>query len=490
MGKPVEFDVTDLLDRDDDFIDPEGTYRDKSNTINDDGSRKWIYPKKPSGKFHNWRAVVSAVLILLLVSAPFIEVNGHPFLQFDILGRKFVIFGMVFWPADFYLFMLGLLTLLVFVLLFTSIWGRVWCGWTCPQTVFMEMVFRKIEYWIEGDAAKQRKLAAEPLNPTKLLKKVSKHTIFFAIAFAIGNIFLAYVIGKERLFEVITQTPANNPLGFTAVMFFSGLFYLDFAFLREQFCHYICPYGRFQSVLVDKNTVSVTYDIGRGEPRGRLKKRRREEEPVQQGDCIDCYACVDVCPDGIDIRNGIQLECVQCTACIDACDSIMEKVGKPKGLIRYTTYDSVTGGEKFKVTPRMYGYGALMVVLAIVFSFALINRADTESIILRSPGTLYQTMSEGNYSNIYTYTIINKTFDQRKLEIRLMAPEGEVQYIDPFNELDGQSINEGRFFVKLNQSNLSRDNNGNTPIRIGIFEGDRLLEEINSTFIGPENDGK
>src|SRR3972149_11040825 len=352
-------------------IKTEESFRDYIATVTKEGKRKWIYPKKPSGRFYNARTVVSLFLILFLVSTPFIKVNGHLFLLFDFLNRNFILFTIPFGPHDFHLFALAIIALAVFVILFTVIFGRVFCGWACPQTIFMEMVFRKIEYWIEGDFKDQTKLNQAPWTSNKIFKKTIKHAIFFPIAFFMSNIFLSYVIGMDELIKIITAPPSKHIAGFISMLAFSGIFYWIFSYFREQVCTLVCPYGRLQGVLLDQDSIVIAYDNFRGEPRGKLKKN---EAKSKLGDCIDCNLCVDVCPTGIDIRNGIQLECVNCTACIDACDVVMDKINRPRGLIRYDSLRGIEKKEKFRFTPRMAGFKNLLSSVLFFFSYFLLNK--------------------------------------------------------------------------------------------------------------------
>jgi len=246
-----------------------------------------------------------------------------------------------------------MLVFLTGIIFFTTAFGRLWCGWTCPQTVMMEMVFRKLEYLIEGDSHEQRALAQAPWTGKKIAKKVIKHALFFGLSFIIGNTLLSYIIGTETLFHIITDNPLNHLTGLTFMLLFSLLFYAIFARFREQACTFICPYGRLQAALLDENSVVVAYDHKRGEKRGRLNRSQSWEDRRAQGggDCVDCRQCVVVCPTGIDIRNGTQMECVNCTACIDACDNVMDKIGRSRGLIRYASLDGIERGERLKLTP-------------------------------------------------------------------------------------------------------------------------------------------
>ncbi len=266
-------------------------YRDKVSTIDDEGKRIWVYPKKPKGPYTREREIVAVFLLIFLFGTPFIKVYGQPLLLFDILNRKFIIFGLVFWPQDFYLFVLATLSFIVFIVLFTVIFGRLWCGWACPQTIFMEMVFRKIEYWIEGDARNQIALNKVPWTSKKIFKKTLKHTIFYIISFIIGNTFLAYIIGVDELFKIVSDPLPEHIAGFSAMILFSGVFYGVFAFFREQVCTMVCPYGRLQGVLLDPNSIVVAYDFERGEPKGKFV---RNQERKNLGDCVDCKQCVDV----------------------------------------------------------------------------------------------------------------------------------------------------------------------------------------------------
>ncbi|HEY6906901.1 MAG TPA: cytochrome c oxidase accessory protein CcoG, partial [Ignavibacteriaceae bacterium] len=327
--------------------DANDSFRDQLATVNKEGKRNWIYPKKPSGRFYNARTLVSFILLAVLVGMPFIKVNGHQFMLFDFLNRNFILFGIPFGPHDFHLFVIAMIAIIVFIILFTAVFGRVFCGWACPQTIFMEMVFRKIEYWLEGDWLQQKRLANSPWDSNKTIRKTAKHIIFFAISFFISNIFLSYLIGMDNLIQIIKDPPAEHVQGLISIILFSGVFYWVFSYFREQACTIVCPYGRLQGVLLDRDSIVIAYDNVRGEPRGKIKKGADQSH---LGDCIDCRLCVDVCPTGIDIRDGIQLECVNCTACIDACDEVMDKVSRPRGLIRFASLNSIENKSKFRFT--------------------------------------------------------------------------------------------------------------------------------------------
>jgi cytochrome c oxidase accessory protein FixG len=457
----------------------EETFRDHLATITDEGKRKWIYPRKPSGRFYNARTIISIFLILFLVVVPFIKVNNHPLLLLDFLNRNFILFTIPFGPHDFHLFALAIIAFAVFIILFTVIFGRVFCGWACPQTIFMEMVFRKIEYWIEGDFKEQMKLNQAPWTSNKIFKKTLKHVIFFAIAFFISNIFLSYIIGMDELKKIVTAPPSKHLAGFISMLVFSGVFYWVFSYFREQVCTLVCPYGRLQGVLLDQDSIVIAYDNVRGEPRGKLK---RNEPKNNLGDCIDCNLCVDVCPTGIDIRNGIQLECVNCAACIDACDAVMDKINRQRGLIRYDSLRGIEKKEKFRFTPRMAGYSAVLVLILSVLSYLLITRSDFSINILRTPGLLFQEQPDNKYSNIYDLNIINKTFNSAPIELKLKNVNGELKLLGDELNLKPQEKHDSKFLLILPKSSITKMN---TPITISVYSNNKLLKEVQTSFLGP-----
>ncbi|MFA5670329.1 MAG: cytochrome c oxidase accessory protein CcoG [Balneolaceae bacterium] len=472
------------------------SYRDQLSTVSETGKRNWVFPKKPSGRFYNARNVVAVFLLAFFFSGPFITINGQPLLLINVIKRKFVIFGVGFWPQDLNLLVFGMLAFIIFVVLFTIVFGRIWCGWACPQTIFMEMVFRKIEYLIEGDSAAQMRLNRSPWNREKIVKKGSKHIIFYALAFIISNLFLAYIIGKDELFDIITAPPSEHVAGLSAMIVFSGVFYGVFAFMREQVCHFVCPYGRMQSVMLDNNSINVMYDYKRGEDRASIGDRFKVEnrkatladlgfsENTEFGDCVDCFQCVKVCPMGIDIRNGTQLECVHCTACIDACDDVMVKIDKPRGLIRYSSENIIRGSEKKIFTPRVAGYAAVLFVLASTFVTLLLKRTELDTSIFRQRGTLYQELPGGLYSNIYEIKIINKTSEPKNYELRLLSPKGELVSLGNISNVPAQELIEGRFLIKLDKADLQ---GLQTDLELGVFTDGKQIETKKTGFLGPAN---
>ncbi|WP_297333399.1 cytochrome c oxidase accessory protein CcoG [Flavobacterium sp.] len=460
-------------------------FRDRIATIDDEGKRSWIYPKKPSGRLYNYRKVVSYFLLAFLFLAPFIKINGNQFLMFNVLERRFNIFGFPFWPQDFHLFVISMIIGVVFVALFTVAFGRLFCGWVCPQTIFLEMVFRRIEYWIDGDRNAQIKLAKMEWNAGKIKKRVLKWSIFFIISFAIANVFLAYLAGSERVIQMVEDGPANHLGNFIALLIFTAVFYFVFAWFREQVCIIACPYGRLQGVLLDNKSIIVAYDHVRGEGesgRGKVVKNE-DRKAAGKGDCIDCKLCVAVCPTGIDIRNGTQLECTNCTACIDECNSVMDKVGLPKNLIRYASEDEITKKEKFVFTARMKGYVAVLAILLSVFTGMLFLRNDVEASVLRLPGQLYQHKGE-NISNVFTYKIVNKTtkeFDN--VHFKLVKPQGIVKLVGNATfKVPKEGMAQGTMFIEINPAFLKGDK---TKITLEVYNGDRLIETETTNFLGP-----
>ncbi|WP_417871958.1 cytochrome c oxidase accessory protein CcoG [Winogradskyella sp.] len=464
-------------------------FRDSIGTINDEGKRNWVFPKKPSGPYYDKRKLVSYFLLAFLIAAPFVKINGNQFLMFNVLERRFNIFGFPFWPQDFHLFVISMIIGVVFITLFTVGFGRIFCGWICPQTIFMEMVFRRIEYWIDGDRNKQIRLEKQKWNAEKIKKRTLKWSIFLIISFVIANVFLAYLIGSDKLLRYIKEGPSEHLSTLFPLLIFTGVFYFVFAWFREQVCIIACPYGRLQGVLLDNKSIVVAYDHKRGEGENGRKKFRKNEDrnALGHGDCIDCFQCVNVCPTGIDIRNGTQLECVNCTACIDECDTIMEKINLPKGLIRYASEDNIEKKEPFKLTARMKGYIAVLLILIGVLAGMLALRNDVEARILRLPGQLYEHKDNNIISNVYTYKLVNKTTEIiENVTFKLRGIEGNIKLVSTSESfvVTSQGLAEGTLFIELKQSLLSGDKNNLT---IDVYSGNKLIETTSVTFLGPRS---
>lgn len=460
----------------------EEEYRNTLSTVDAQGKRVWIYPKKPAGPYHRVRLVVTVVLLALFFGGPFLQINGRPWLLFNFFERRFIIFGQAFWPQDFVLLALTLITLFVFIILFTVAFGRLWCGWACPQTIFMENVFRKIEYWIEGDANQQRKLDQAPWNRDKVLKKGFKHVLFLLISLLIAHVAMAYLIGIENVRSIVSQPPSEHFAGFLGLLLFTSIFYGVFARFREQACIAVCPYGRLQSVLLVKNSIVVIYDWLRGEPRGKLRKNQLAAEP--RGHCVDCKLCVHVCPTGIDIRNGTQLECINCTACIDVCDDVMEKVGFPKGLIRYSSHSAVEQGKQRVFTPRIAGYSAVLTALIALLGYLIFTRADVEMTVLKAPGTLYTKTDDGAISNVYNIEFVNKTFEDIPVDIRVESPPtATLLKIGPGPlVIPREGMVKNLFIVKIPESDMTGIK---TSIVLSAYRNGEKIESAKARFAGP-----
>ena len=489
------------------------SFRDSVATITKEGTRNFLFPKKPKGKLYNRRTWFSIFYLAAFFVLPFIKLHGEPLLMFNIVKQKFIIFGMVFWPQDFFIFGIATLTFIVFVILFTVVFGRVFCGWACPQTIFMEMVFRKLEYWIDGDAAQQKLLKALPWNSEKIRKRALKFVVFFGLSFLIANFFLAYLISMDKLVSYMGN-PAENLGTLVSLLFFTTVFFFVYWWFREQACIVVCPYGRLQGVLLDKNSIVVAYDYLRGEPRGKLGRDKNPSvskgddckctdckedgackdvvkklevvQPVEvKGDCIDCFACVRVCPTGIDIRNGTQLECVNCTACIDACDAIMTNIHKPEGLIRYASENSIEKGVRVGFSKRIQAYSTVLVLLIALLVFLLVSRTDLDARLMRTSGMTYTNMPDGRLANLYNLKLANKTHNDIPVLLKLENLNGEISFINDGTGhiVKKESYTHFQFFVKLKREDVK---GWKTPVEIGLYENGVKIKTITANFVGPE----
>ena len=463
-------------------LDPE-TYRDSIGTMDQSGKRKWVYPRKPKGKYTNYRYLVSCILLLVYFSVPFIKINGNPLILFNVIDREFFIFGQPFYPQDFFILTLGAIASLIFIIVFTIAFGRIFCGWICPQTIFLEMIFRKIEYAIEGDRNKQMKLDRQEWNTEKIWKRGLKWTIYIIISLVITHFMFMYIVGYEEVFRIVSEGPFAHPTNFIVMVLLTAAFYFVFAWFREQVCTLVCPYGRLQGVLIDKDTVNVFYDFKRGENRAKWRKGE-DRKAAGKGDCIDCHQCVVVCPTGIDIRDGQQLECVNCTACIDACDEVMEKVGLPKGLIRYATENEIEKETKFKFTGRMKGFAVILVLLTAFLGYLLYNRGEMEAKFIKPAGSTF-FVRDGKITNTYNYTFLNKTNEKKTVTIKVIEPKhGEVIYSASSKiTVDRDKITKGTVNISFPESemNLSKQN-----ITIGVYDmSGKLVDSYQTYFEGP-----
>lgn len=497
-----------------DFYNEE--FRDSIATVDKQGKRVWIYPKKPKGKFYNYRNYLAYFYVALFLLLPFVKYDGQPFILFNILERKFILFGIYFTPQDFHLFAIAMLILMVFIILFTVVYGRLFCGWICPQTVFMELVFRRIEYWIDGDFRDQKKLDDAAWSGQKIRKRLLKHAIFFTISVVISNYFLAYIIGMDQVIKIITDPISLHWVGFMAMIIFSVVFYGVFARLREQVCTTICPYGRLQGVLLDQKSLVVAYDYVRGEPRGKITKEvkarsaanlKNEQtfenitlekpsepaplmDPAQvfsknlKGDCVDCKLCIHVCPTGIDIRHGTQLECVNCTACMDACDEVMEKVNRPKGLIRIDSLEGIEKGSRKIWSGRVIAYSIVLILLIAVEVLLFSIRGSIEVLILRTPGMTAIEKKEGYISNLYNYTMVNKTPDSLVVQLKLHDRDGLIEVVGR-SEIPVYMAKKssGSMFLHLPKEEVKP---GKNTIYVDVYDAKgEVLETVKTTFFAP-----
>jgi cytochrome c oxidase accessory protein FixG len=456
-------------------------FRDRLATIDESGKRIWVYAKKPKGRLTTWRNIVGFLLMIFFFTAPFIRIGGQPLLLLNFIERKIVIFGVQFWPQDFHLFFLAMISLMVFIILFTVTYGRLFCGWACPQTIFMELVFRRIEYWIEGDAYHQKQLAKQPWNAKKISRKVLKHLVFFIMAFIVGNYFLMYIIGSDAWIQLVTDDPAKHLAGLAGMVVFAFVFYFIFSWFREQVCTIVCPYGRLQGVLLDRNSIVISYDYLRGEPRGTFYKGE-DRAKAEKGSCINCTQCVQVCPTGIDIRNGTQLECINCACCIDACNAMMDSTGQPRNLIRYASEKMIADGTKWKLNIRTIAYSLVLVILLGVVTYSLASRKAIEATILRAPGMLYQEPEPGRISNLYNIKMVNKTNQDLPLEIKLLSHNGTIQLIGGEIIVNKESVGESVFFTVLDKQDVISDK---LEVTFGIYSSGKLIEEKTVSFVGP-----
>lgn len=420
-------------------------------------------------------------LMAFYLLMPWVRIGGEQGILLDIVNRQFFFFGSRFIATDtIYLFLILALSALTLFFL-TAVVGRIWCGWACPETVFLEFLFRPIERWIEGDHIARRKLDQAPWTLEKIRKKALKHAIYATLSWVIASTFLAYFVGQEPLIRMMTQPPWEHPVAFGATLFVMGLMAFQFGWFREQFCTIVCPYGRFQSVLLDSQSVVIGYDTIRGEPRGKMNPNA----PASTGDCIDCGNCVKVCPTGIDIRNGLQMECINCAACIDACDAVMTKIKKPLGLIRYASQAELEGKQKRFFLPRVLAYAGILLLLGGVLIFRLQTRELSEFKIVR--GALdapYAVSSAGRIRNHLHLRLTNKNSSGRSYEIRWVEAPAGSQLIVPVNPYPvdaGQTVTVPVFF-EIPEALLK---NGRFKTRIEVSDGSAYtgIEEI--TLLGP-----
>jgi cytochrome c oxidase accessory protein FixG len=450
------------------------------STLNRDGSRRYIRPKLSRGRFHRWRLLVGWGLIAAFTAIPYIKLNGKPLILLDIPAREFTLLGKTFLPTDTMLLMLLLVGIFVSIFLLTALFGRVWCGWACPQTVYMELVYRPLERLLEGPRRLQLKLDREGPNLRRLLKFV----IYLFVSMFLAHTFLAYFVGVERLFQWVRRSPFEHPAAFVVMAVTTLLMLIDFGWFREQVCLLACPYGRLQSVLLDRNSMIVGYDLNRGEPRGKLRKK---DPAAERGDCIDCGACVVTCPTGIDIRNGLQMECIGCTQCIDACDEIMDKVSRPRGLIRYTSREILESGKRRIVRPRVIAYPLLLIVVFGALGFALAEKDPADITILRGLGSPFMQLPTGEISNQIRVKIVNRSGAPRDYLIELADPAG-LKLVAPQNPVPLQDRKTGTASVFVLAA-PERFVDGEHQVVFRVSDGGEFVKEMPYVLLGPKDGG-
>jgi cytochrome c oxidase accessory protein FixG len=457
-------------------MSPPSTPERVLSTLNEDGSRHWIRPRLAHGRFLRWRRIVGYALIVLFILLPRIRIGGRPALLIDLLSRELSVFGMVFRPSDGMVLMLLGLTVVLAVFLITALFGRVWCGWSCPQTVYLEHVFRPIERLLEGNPTQQARL------PRFHWRRLVKWGIYAGLSFVLANVFLAYFVGTDRLEHWVFGAPTDHLAGFTLVMGVSALMLFDFAYFREQACIVACPYGRLQSVLLDNQSLIVGYDVTRGEPRGKPKKKL----PVvgERGACVDCGACVAVCPTGIDIRNGLQMECIGCAQCIDACDAVMDKLGWARHLIGYTSKDRLAGKTGRLLRTRTVIYPVLLTIVATLFTWSIRTKATTEVFVERTSGPSFVDLPDGRVAAQLRLKIENETDEVRHYTITLVnAPDATLRSVQPTWQAKPRHAIDVPLFIDLQPATFVA---GKRKVHLRIDDGAGFERIVEVTLLGPE----
>jgi cytochrome c oxidase accessory protein FixG len=449
---------------------------DSVTTIDDDGSRRFLFPSDVKGRFSTQRIIAAVGLIAIYLALPIIQIGGYPAIFLDISTRRFHLFGFTLAAQDAWL-LFFLITGLGFTLfLVTALLGRIWCGWACPHSVFLDQVYRRIERLIDGDARSRRRLAAAPLSGTKLVKRIVKHGLYLLVSAAIVHLLLAYFVSLPALWAMMSSSPSDHLAAFVFMIVSTGILYFNFAWFREQLCIVICPYGRLQSALIDDNSLVIGYDAKRGEPRGKLGA-------VGAGDCVACNRCVQVCPTGIDIRQGLQMECIACSACVDACDDVMDRVKKPRGLIRYDSVSGLAGKPTHWIRPRTVIYTLLFVAGAVVSAITFLQVKPASFAITRIVGTPYVVDAQ-NVRNQFMVRIVNKRPDIGRYVVSVKGAAGIVQAgfegeitlpamaeeVRPLVLSQNRAVYNGPFEITLKLSDAAR-----------TFELERKAE-----FLGPD----
>jgi cytochrome c oxidase accessory protein FixG len=443
------------------------------STLNRDGTRHWIRPKLAQGRFLLRRRILGYALIALFVLLPRLRIAGRPGVLIDLGKGEIDVLGAVFRPSDgFVLALLGV-TIVAAVFLLTALWGRVWCGWGCPQTVYLEHVFRPIERWLEGSRGQR----------ASRTRKAIKWGLFTATAFALSNVFLAYFVGTDRLERWVFESPLEHPGGFTLVVGVAALVLADFGWFREQMCIVACPYGRLQSVLLDRQSLIIGYDAQRGEPRTKPKKKL---PVVTSGDCVDCAACVAVCPTGIDIRDGLQMECIGCAQCIDACDSVMTKLGRPQGLIRYTSQDALAGKRTRMLRARTIAYPAMLLLAGALLVWAVRGRTGNELAIERAVGPSFVELPDGNISAQVRLRLENDGDVPRRFMLAVASADATLRSQAAYEVKPHKSL-QVPLFVDVPRASFVH---GKRKVYLKIHDSTGAERALPVTLLGPEGDAR
>jgi cytochrome c oxidase accessory protein FixG len=459
------------------------------STLQKDGKRRWMYPAASKGRFYWQRFALGWILIAFFVALPIVKIGGKPAVFLDLAHREFTFFGLTLYATDTIILMIFLLAVLLTVFFVTALFGRVWCGWGCPQTVYLEFVYRPIERLFEGKEYTRKKRDEGPWTPEKTARKIGKWAFYTLFSVFLAHTFVAYFASWDNLLQWMQGSPREHWGYFVVMAFTSALVLFNFGFFREQMCTIACPYARFQSVLMDRDSLIVSYDPNRGEPRGRRTKAQREKEKahvdINLGDCIDCGACVRTCPTGIDIRDGLQMECIGCTQCIDACDGIMIGVGKPVGLIRYTSENTIDKKPSRVLRPRVILYALLLVGLYGALAVALSSRTDLDVNIGRVAAEPYTIMGEGDVANRLRFRIQNRTTNDTTATIHAIEPAGTEVRVVGLQEiaLPGKATQRLETWVVVPAKAFAETDNLE-----GIFEvrtNDGRTQTLSFTLLGP-----
>lgn len=459
------------------------------STMTKEGKRKWVYPTPSKGRFTTWRLIMGWALIGLFVALPLIPINGKPAVLLDVVHREFALFGIIFYPTDTFLLLLLMVAGLLGVILFTALLGRVWCGWACPQTVYLEFVYRPIERWIEGKEHVRKRRDDGPWTWEKVWRKGLKHSIYLVLSLILAHVFVSYFVGWHNLTMWMLEPPTAHWGFFVLMAGTTGLILFDFGYFREQMCTITCPYARMQAVLLDQDSLIVSYDPNRGEPRARRSKKKMQQEAEgvipAQGDCIDCFACVRTCPTGIDIRDGLQMECVTCTQCIDACDNIMDKIGKPRGLIRYTSEHELVGQKTSRFRARTIIYSVLLVAVFTVFTIALTTRGSYDINVGRSVGEPFTVLPDGNIANRLRFRVRNQQPYTSSFTIEALQPANtqvRIVGVSPI-VLESQEMKRVETWIVLPPETFNTDDSVEGLFRLNFDDG--TVEEEVFTLLGP-----